>query len=95
VWEERIGMADTVTVAEAAARLGVSRQKVWALVKEGVLEARQNPLDKRQKLIPVAALHRLEPGGNRRRFRSDGSGANLNVQSVDIEEYLRERWRPC
>lgn len=88
-------MADAVTVTEAAARLGVSRQKVWALVKEGMLEARQNPLDKREKLIPVAALRRLEPGRSSRRFRSDGSGANPDVQSIDVEEYLRERWRPC
>lgn len=87
-------MSDTVTITEAAARLGVSRQKIWSLVREGMLEARQNPLDKREKLISAAALRKLERP-SRRRFHSDGSGSNPDVQGIDVEEYLRDRWRPC
>lgn len=57
-------MTETVTIAEAATRLGVSRQKVWSLVREGVLQAYQNPLDKRQKLIPADALRELGTRSN-------------------------------
>jgi len=40
-----------VTMTEAQEILGVSRFKVWQLVKEGKLEAFQSDLDRRQKLI--------------------------------------------
>jgi excisionase family DNA binding protein len=46
---------DLITLTEARRILGVSRMKVWRLVKDGTLTAISNPLDKRQKLV-----HRLE-----------------------------------
>lgn len=51
-----------VDVEAAAARLGVSRTKVWRLIKEGVLVARPDVLDRRRKLIAVADLDRLLAG---------------------------------
>lgn len=53
-------MDDTLTMTEAARRLGVSRVKVRALIKEGVLPAMTNPLDKRERRIPVIAIEQLE-----------------------------------
>jgi excisionase family DNA binding protein len=54
------GMDDTLTMTEAARRLGVSRVKVRALIKEGALPAMTNPLDKRERRIPVVAIEQLE-----------------------------------
>ena len=48
-----------VGVEAAARRLGVSRTKVWRLVKEGRLAARADVLDRRRRLIAVADLDRL------------------------------------
>lgn len=62
-------MEEMLTVKETAARLGVSRVKVWRLVKEGALESRVNPLDRRERLIPVQALEQLESFGKRKRPR--------------------------
>jgi excisionase family DNA binding protein len=42
---------DYVTMTEAQEMLGVSRFKIWQLVKEGKLQAYQSELDRRQKLI--------------------------------------------
>ena len=57
---ERRSVERSITMKEAASRLGVSRAKIWKLVQEGILPARQNPLDKRQRLIPESAIHRLQ-----------------------------------
>jgi hypothetical protein len=47
----RMEKAELITLTEARRILGVSRMKVWRLVKEGTLTAISNPLDKRQKLV--------------------------------------------
>lgn len=53
-------MADEyVTMGEAQELLGVSRFKLWQLVKEGVLPTFTSPLDRRQKLIRRDDLDRL------------------------------------
>ena len=49
-----------LSITEAAERLGVSRVKVRALVKEGTLPAMTNPLDRRERLIPLSAIEQLE-----------------------------------
>jgi excisionase family DNA binding protein len=41
-----------VTIGEAAALLGVSRQKLGRMVRDGVLSARPSRLDARERLIP-------------------------------------------
>ena len=40
-----------VTMAEAQEILGVSRFKIWQLVKEGKLQTFRSDLDRREKLI--------------------------------------------
>lgn len=50
-----------VTIQGAAAALGVTRRRVWQMVKNGDLEARTNPLDRREKLIPQSEIDRLAP----------------------------------
>jgi excisionase family DNA binding protein len=52
-------MADDVeylTVQEAAERLGVSRRRIWDLIREGKIDAIQNPLDRREKMIAGSEL---------------------------------------
>jgi predicted DNA-binding transcriptional regulator AlpA len=56
-----------LTYAEAAERLGVSRMQIWRLVRDGVLEAHPNPMDRREKLVTVAAIEELESIGRRKR----------------------------
>ena len=101
-------MHGRMTVGQAAEYLKVSRTKVWKLIGEGVLSATQNPLDKREKLIPADEVRRLgehvqhseangsldEPGSRvRRRFRSDAVANNPNAPRSDrLESYLREHW---
>jgi hypothetical protein len=91
-------MADEMTTSEAARWLGVSRSKISALLREGTLKAHQNPLDKREKLISVAALRKLRghsqsplDGRPTSRLRSLGAGSNPDVHSDEIEDYLRDR----
>lgn len=89
-------MSSAVTMTEAARRLGITRVTLRRLVREGVLPTMENPLDKRQRLIPESALKTLQPtpSTTRRRFLSDGAGSNPDVQSRDLEEYLEAHWRP-
>jgi excisionase family DNA binding protein len=82
-------------MGEAAERLGITRVTLRRLVHEGTLPTRPNPLDKRQRLIPVAALERLRHPGPHVPFRSDGAGCNRDVQSVEIDAYLEAHWRPA
>jgi hypothetical protein len=66
-------------------------------VKEGVLSATQNPLDKRERLIPATALQELrERRGPRERPwpRTIGIVSDGSVPSSEIEEYMREHWKP-
>ncbi|MGI8967717.1 MAG: helix-turn-helix domain-containing protein [Chloroflexota bacterium] len=89
-------MSETVTMREAARRLGVSNTKIWRLVKEGALSAQKNPLDGRERLVRLADLERLkEQDQAQSHFVSDGI---VNVptapHAAEIEEYLRTHWRP-
>jgi excisionase family DNA binding protein len=88
-------VSDAVTVTEAARRLGVSRSKVWSLLREGSLQAYQNPLDRRQRLIPEEALQRvLEQTSLPRRPvpRILGIFADPTIQSDELEDYMAEHW---
>lgn len=60
-------MERELTVRETADRLGISTTQVWRLVKAGTLTSRPNPLDRRQRLIAVAAIEELERQGRRPR----------------------------
>ena len=48
-----------ITVGEARDMLGVSNHTVARLVKEGHLKTVDNPLDRRQKLVALAAVEAL------------------------------------
>ncbi len=49
-----------MTVAEAQRELGVSKVKMSKLLREGLLHATPDPLDKRSKLIPRAEVDALK-----------------------------------
>jgi hypothetical protein len=58
---------------EAVRYLGVSKTKIWRLVKSGTLTTPRNPLDQRQKLIRTVDLEKLVLAEQRQlRFVSDG-----------------------
>jgi excisionase family DNA binding protein len=88
-------MTVAVTMTEAARRLGVSRVTVRRLVREGRLPVTENPLDKRQKLIPEEAIadlaaHRHE---GKPRFESDGTGWNTDPPFArGIKAWIRDTW---
>jgi len=52
-------MDEYLSIQEAAALLGVSREKVARLIKEGLLPAEDSLLDKRRKRIPRSALQEI------------------------------------
>jgi predicted DNA-binding transcriptional regulator AlpA len=52
---------DLITLNEARSLLGVSRMKIWRLVKEGSLTAIPNKLDKREKLVSKSEVLSLVP----------------------------------
>lgn len=62
-------MEEELTVRETADRLGISTVQVWRLVKQGVLTSRANALDRRERLISVAAIEALERQGRKRPTR--------------------------
>ena len=43
---------DSVTVTEAAVMLGVRKEKIARLIKQGIITCRPSKLDARRKLIP-------------------------------------------
>lgn len=49
-----------ITASEAARELGVSRKKVADLIKSGKLLTKDDPLDKRVKLIAYSAVEELK-----------------------------------
>lgn len=53
-------MTGMFTLGEAAEFLGVSRKKMWSLVKEKAISAHTSPLDRRKKLFMKADLERLK-----------------------------------
>jgi excisionase family DNA binding protein len=93
-------MQDVMTITEAARYLGVSRTKIWTLVREGKLTARQNPLDKRERLVPASALRQLRENGragltSRSLPKTVGMFEGpVVVHSDEIEDYLEAHWRP-
>ena len=91
-------MAANLSVTEAADYLGVSRTTVWSMMKDGRLPASPNPLDKRQKLIPLSSLVglrlNLSRGSVGRPWPKtigiyDGP---VEVPSSEIEEYMEAHW---
>ena len=48
-----------LNIQEAAEALGVTRRRIWKMVKDGELEATTNPLDRREKLIPRSEVDRF------------------------------------
>lgn len=90
-------MSQTLTLTEAARRLGVSRTKVWSMVRAGELVAYADPLDKRQRLIPQVAIDELLVRRGlppRPRARTIGLVDDGTVQSDQVEDYIREHWQP-
>ncbi|GBC78592.1 hypothetical protein HRbin08_02088 [bacterium HR08] len=53
---------EVLPIGEAAEYLGVSRRKIWQLVKRGELPSRPDPLDRRRKLVRVEDLDKLREG---------------------------------
>jgi hypothetical protein len=51
--------ADLITLTVARTILGVSRTKIWRLVREGTLIVYSNPLDKREKLVKRSQVEAL------------------------------------
>lgn len=49
-----------LTKTQAAAYLGVSTRKMGAMVKEGLVKATADPLDRRRHLILVSSLDELK-----------------------------------
>jgi hypothetical protein len=41
------------------------RVTVWKMVRDGVLPAQQNPIDKREKLVLLSAVEKLERIGRK------------------------------
>jgi excisionase family DNA binding protein len=87
-------MSHMVTMREAAALLGISNTKIWRLVRDGVLTATINPLDRREKLIRREDIEQLQSSGHRpHRFVSDGIVAVPEAPPASqSEEYLRTHW---
>jgi excisionase family DNA binding protein len=88
-------MTERVTMAEAARRMGVSNQKIWRMVREGLLHVERNPLDGRERLVRTADLEKFtSQSQGEPHFVSDGI---VNVPTAPraayIEEYLRAHWR--
>ena len=81
-------MQDALTMTEAAKRLGITRVTLGRLVRGGSLPTMENPLDKRQRLIPEWAIRKLEGQTPRPRPRSIGSVADLGIRSDEVEEWL-------
>jgi excisionase family DNA binding protein len=52
--------AELATISEAARFLGVSRTKVWQLVKNNIIPYQKDPLDDRKKLIRKTDLEQLK-----------------------------------
>jgi excisionase family DNA binding protein len=79
-------------MTEAARRLGVTRATLGRLVREGKLTTRENPLDKRQRLIPVEEIEHLEGqdgGGQRPLPRTFGSIHDPELRSDQVKEYIK------
>ena len=49
-------------LTEAARFLGVSRNKMWSMVKKNLIPYRKDPLDDRKKLFKESDLAKLKEG---------------------------------
>jgi excisionase family DNA binding protein len=49
-----------LALTQAARYLGVSRAKMWAMVKKNVIPFRKDPLDDRKKLFKESDLRKLK-----------------------------------
>ena len=87
---------DALTMTQAAERLGITRVTLRRLVREGRLPTLENPLDKREKLIPLQALEQLQSGGVRQWPwpKSIGMLSDPELRSDELEEWLEANWRP-
>jgi len=54
-----MGEPELITFGEAMRRLGVSKNTLARLVREGGLAVYRNPLDRREKLLQAGAIERL------------------------------------
>lgn len=74
----------------AATILGVSHTTMWRLIRDGVLPAERDPLDRRQKLVRVADIERLksEESQAERPWPRTIGAANLGVQSDEVDAWL-------
>ncbi len=52
---------DLISISDTMRLLGVSRTKVWRLMKDGMLTPYSNPLDKRETLFRKAEVMSLIP----------------------------------
>jgi excisionase family DNA binding protein len=73
-----------VSVQEAAEILGVHRERVGRLLREGVLTWKPNALDRRQRLIPRHEVEQLRDTGNRpaprhRKSTAEDAGNGLSA----------------
>jgi hypothetical protein len=95
--DAQMARTDRATMRQAAEMLGVSHAKIWQLVKDHVLPAEPNPLDRREKLIRVADIDRLRAQGSRTKtpWPSTIGAADLGVQSDELEDWLEANWHPC
>lgn len=51
--------SEYLNITETAVALGVNRRRVWQMVRADELESLQNPLDRRETLIPRTEVDRL------------------------------------
>lgn len=81
-------------MSEAAHLLGVSHTTMWRLVRDGVMPAYPDPLDRRSKLVRRADLDRLlTRSGAPRRFHSDGIDTDpVDIPSDRIKGWVRATW---
>lgn len=85
-------MPESMTMREAARRLGVSNTKIWRMVKEGVLPIQKNPLDGRERLFRLSDVQKFqEQLYGAPHFVSDGS---VNVATAPRAAELEEHVRP-
>jgi excisionase family DNA binding protein len=84
---------DSVTVTEAAAMLGVRKEKVARLVKKGILTSRPSILDARCRLIPREQVERILAEEGRAPVRRGSTGPDIagpvNDPSSEGREGLR------
>jgi excisionase family DNA binding protein len=53
-------MNGMLTLGEAAEFLGISRKKMWSLVRDKLISAHTSPLDRRKKLFKKSDLLKLK-----------------------------------